>query len=315
MATQTPAESSPAEVERSPIEVVESLSDADRAEWLKSGKLPAAPAEDEESAPSTAPEKATAEPEEAEPESAPGKKEESDDEESSRRSPAAERRIKQLLARVKELEDKVQAATPKEAKVERAQKPKLTSFSTIEDYEAAMDVWTQAEIEIKAQEALAKQLADKEKADKDAAIEAANKEIEKQWKAKVTASTKKHADFLEVASKAPLIEKSVADAFILDSEMGAELLYHFGAHPEELERINEIENKISQVRELTKLESKLSESPAPVRKVSGAPKPPSEVGARGTPVEDPVADALANKDFEAYAREQNAKERRARAAR
>lgn len=305
--TTTPVDSSTTQ------ETLNKMTDATRAEWLRTGKLPEH-AEKQESAPAS-PEKAEAKEPAAgdESESAPDK-----DEDEVKLSEKGQRRFKQLLGRIKELEAEVaKSKTAPDKVVEREQKPRITNYDTVDDYEKAMDAWTAKEVEFKAQEALTKERAEKEKADRDSAVEARNKELEKNWRGQVTASTKLHPDFLEVAAKAPLIEGSIPDGYLVHTcECGTELLYYFGQHPEELERINEMENKLAQVRELTKIELKLSSPPATIKEKPKVavitPKPASEVGSRGTPAEDPVTEALKEGDFAKYQREANARERKAR---
>jgi hypothetical protein len=131
----------------------------------------------------------------------------------------------------------------------------------------------------------------------------------------------KHEDFDAVAlnNDLPIKIGTPVDLFLVDSEQGAEVLYYLGQNPEELERIqgkatttkdakgnvqftfNGGLHPLAQVRELTKLELQLSEpkeNPAPPK--TRAPKPPSEVGGRGTQPADTVEAAVRANDFRAF---------------
>lgn len=97
---------------------------------------------------------------------------------------------------------------------------------------------------------------------------------------------------------------------IMDSPIGPQLALHLAEHPEEFQRIYGLHWK-AQLRELGKLEASLSTAPAapappaaPQPKlVTSAPTPPPTLGTRSAEPADPVAAAVARKDFSAF--EQN----------
>lgn len=110
-----------------------------------------------------------------------------------------------------------------------------------------------------------------------------------------------YEDFQEVASTEMPITDAMTDA-IMDMEAGHEVLYHLGQNPEEAERIAEL-RPVSQIRELTKLEAKLTgpkpkAAPKP-KKTTSATEPLKPVkGAGGSrkvdPDEMPMKEYMAN---------------------
>lgn len=132
--------------------------------------------------------------------------------------------------------------------------------------------------------------------------------IAKVWGDRVGKAREKHTDFDAVALNPdlPIKEGSVADAFILDSEHGTEVLYHLGKNPGELERISKL-NPLAQARELFKIEQTFAAPPAPARKPTRAPAPPHEVAGAGTVPPDETEQALEDDDFEAFKEAENRK--------
>lgn len=240
----------------------------------------------------------------------------------------------ELRARVKQLEEELAGkAAPKpvrveEPKVEKREKseprprPEDTNtdgtpkYKDWNEYEDARDSWIRREALVEFREA-------QQKEQREATVTQQNRQIEQSWKKRVDEATGKHADFAEVAldpDKGPgkLIGKgSVVDAWILDSDMGAEILYHFGQNRSDLERYADL-NPIQAARELAKLEARLSGEPskeAPkieIVKTTKAPPPAREVGGRGTAAVDDVQKAVADDDVSAYIAAQNRREIAAR---
>lgn len=173
-------------------------------------------------------------------------------------------------------------------------------------------------------------------------IEATNKTIEQSWRERVVKSREAHADFDEVAlspeGPGKLIQPgSWVDEWLMDSENGAELLYYFGQHPEELLKFQDVDKNFGGTpttrravarRALVRLEDKLvaavekkteetekSEETARAERdevrTTKTPKPASDVGGRGTSLPDPVAAAIAggtDADTARYIQEMNRRE-------
>jgi hypothetical protein len=204
------------------------------------------------------------------------------------------------------------AAAPPPPPAERKEKPEprprpddknadgTPKYKEWNDYEDARDAWLKAEAKREIREDLAKE-------QREQTVQQQNRRIEQSWKERVDKASEKHADFAEVAldrEKGPgkrIGRGSVVDGFILDSELGAEILYHFGKHPEDLERYATL-NPYQAARELTKLETKLAGEPVqtsahtpketPPKEPKRTPPPATDIGGRGTSAVDDVEKAV-----------------------
>ena len=92
---------------------------------------------------------------------------------------------------------------------------------------------------------------------------------------------------------------------MLESESGAEILYHLAKQPAELKRIAAL-SPVSAVREIGKLEAALTKSSsAPENgtpRITGAPKPPPPTGRPSKTSSDTPEEAAKRGDFRAYAK-------------
>jgi hypothetical protein len=283
--------------------------------WQSTGELPAkeiTPLK-EEPAPSTEAQKA-----EPSPKSDPGESPESDD----KYGPGAQKRIKQLLARAKKAEEALAAsardAAPKgpektaESSAPAAEiptlvapeRPKRASFDSDEKYEDALFDWRDKHREYEASKAAA----ERQKTE----IEQQNAKVLESWKARVEKSKESHDDFETVAfaKDLPIPYGSPVDEWVLQSEVGAEMLYHLGSNRDELKRINAL-SRPAQHRELSKLEEKLLGTPEEKQPVKEEPKPkakvvtdalppPRDVGGRFTAAADEEEAALKKDDVGRY---------------
>lgn len=175
-------------------------------------------------------------------------------------------------------------------------------------------------------------------------VEVQNKTIEQSWRERTDKSRELHADYDEVAlaedGPGKLITPgSLIDEWLMDSENGAELLYYFGQHPEELKKFEDVDKNFGGTpttrraaarRALVRLEDKLVAAPEKEKKpsevdaarstaneprVTKAPKPTTDVGGRGTSLPDPVQAAIADGSDAAtsrYIEEQNRRDFKAR---
>lgn len=154
------------------------------------------------------------------------------------------------------------------------------------------------------------------KAQTTAQIQKANQEFEKEWRAKVDVATEKHPDYVELcfskeSPAAKIKTGSALDKAIFKSDQGAELLYHVCSNPEEIDRLQELD-EFDSAQEIFKI--LLSFNPdnsvkAPAPKTTNSKKPPTIVAARGTTPDDPGEKALKERDYATYAAAENAKER------
>jgi hypothetical protein len=320
--TVVQAESSPAPVVQDSSELLASMSREERSEWRATGKTPEPKAQ----------ESATADPSKetksvTEPEAEAGKKPQEQ-----KGAPGAEARIRELIAQKKELERKLQEreTKPEPAKVEtkpveakKDDKPaeyvpldqeKFFADNPDKTYEDYVEARVEHKLEWKAEQ---KSAADA-KADAERKQAEQKKTVEESWKSRVNEAAKKHDDFKEVAGSKEFNDLipagSVLDGWMIDSELGAEILYHYGKNREELTALLAM-SPFKQARALSKLEDKLAEAKpadapekdvvAPAKKVSDAPKPASEVGGRATAPEDEAGAAAKDNDYRRFKAEQD----------
>jgi hypothetical protein len=190
------------------------------------------------------------------------------------------------------------AAPPTQAEWERfkamSDAPKLDQFADYADYQMALAVFV-ADKRHEERSAAATEASTK------ASQEAELGKVAESWRSRVDAATKKHPDFVKVALEAPtdIRPGSVIDAFILERETGAEVLYYLQSHKADVARIGAL-SQLQQVAELLKIEASLAAPPP--KHVSDAPEPVPTVGARPTEPSDPIAGAIARGDVAGYRR-------------
>jgi hypothetical protein len=222
----------------------------------------------------------------------------------------AEKRIKSLLSDNKLLKQRLSqfekpALAKPEASLEAAkdpQRPDPKKFETLDEYFEALS-------DYKVNLALSgerKRVATEQQQSQQQHQMRVERE---QWNSKVGEARKKHADFDTIALNPdlPVAEGSAIDWWVMNSEHGTEMLYHYGQHPDQLEALNQL-SPIEAARELAKLEVSLltPSKPAPAA-IPKAPRPPSEANPNGKA--DPLAAALQAGDFSTYRRLKDAEER------
>ena len=297
-------------------------SPAQREHWNETGEAPEPPKKKQEPEPAATPAKeAKSEPEgksaaESETASKQGKKERRPGEKLS-----AEERIAQLTAKNRELEgelhverERSRKPEPKSA-TEEAKQPEtpkrpnpFTWKGTAEEYESAMELWEGHQKSLAVQEF-----------QRNEAARAQNQKLQGQLdevKAKYPdAEDKIKATF---ASFSEVQFPGVIRAMLDDSECLPELMYVLS---DEKTRSNFIEtaakNPGKAIRVLAQMEADIKQSASsktaeatsdpkpPAEPKPRAPKPPSEVGGRGTAAEDELHSAAKANDFRTFEAEQN----------
>lgn len=177
--------------------------------------------------------------------------------------------------------------------------PKVDQFESYEDYSIALGLFV---ADTREAEKAAKATADQTKADADRVLG----EVTASWRTKVDAARKVYADFDAVALQAPTTIRpgSVIDAWILESDKGAEVLYYLQKHPEQVARIDAL-SQINAARALTQIESELGKPP--LKTITDAPAPVTAIGKKGSDPVDPIGSAVAKGDFAAFRREKRAR--------
>lgn len=317
------------------------LTDSQRDTWLQTGELPSDKKEAESSetakktdGDSTSKKASSSDAPRAE-ETAEGAEKKAvesattDEQEPEEKGGEAQKRIKELAAETKSLKARLAQLERPPAKAEPAggdtkvseTKAEVKPEPKAEDYET-LDEYIAAKIEWGVDQGLSK--ADQKRAEAAAKTELESKQREAQDRLNKTFDhgKKSHADFEEKALDPDLkiLEGSVFDRWLMDPDMTpetrAELMYHYGTHREDLNKLNAM-TPFNATRELTRLEatlqkppasSKADSKPAADKKVSAAPPPGSEVGSKGSPTEDPRAKAIADGDAAAYMELENRRE-------
>lgn len=90
------------------------------------------------------------------------------------------------------------------------------------------------------------------------------------WEAKVSKAEDKYEDFEEKVGK--LDPRNPVVLSIMESDMGAEIAYHLGSHVDEAKKIFSL-SPASAIREIGKLEARLSSTPEKPKTPSKAPAP------------------------------------------
>lgn len=324
--------------ESTPTEILKSMSPAERKEWRISGKTPEIPPKKEtpktevtEAASSTAA-KETTEPAKAEPSAASVTAKEEP------KPKGAEARIKELLSENKRLlaeaEELRKRPVAAPAKVEEVAKPRRNDvdpktgqalFATDDAFEDALDKYLSTKIKAESRREF-------EESQRQTRLAEQNRITTKRWENALKIATEKHPDFATVLDIGDEGDKKnvfrnkdlktiktngVLDAWILDSDIGAIILYHLAKNPSEIERIQGL-SPFSAARELTKLEDKLSGTPEPEKKdtkvessspkVSSAPAPAASVSGRATAPVDETEAAVKAEDFSRFRKSANAEE-------
>ena len=278
------------------------LSPAERVEWRKTGTIPDAPAASSTASPA-APAAATAAT--SEPASEPA---ESDPD----YKPKTAKRIKDLLAEIERLKAApAQAPKPAVRPAPAAAVPASTIVKPDPEkftYGTADPDYLEALTDFKVAKTLETERAATAETARRQQTEDQIAEVNRSWTERRTAAEAKYSDFGAVAL-APfkpgfeIPSGSVIDAWILESEHGADVLYALMKNPAEIRRINSLKPH-QQARELTLLEQKAT---APPKTITSAPDPGPTLGVRAGDPASTSARAIKKGDFSAYAAEENRK--------
>jgi len=168
--------------------------------------------------------------------------------------------VSKRLARERRKWDREQSLKAQPAKADAA----------LPDREADPDAYAEALATRKAEELLAKREAEREQM---ALLEAYHEREE--------AARDKYDDFEQVAYNNSLPITTVMAQTIQASDLGPDIAYFLGSNPKEAERISRLPQFL-QAKEIGKIEAKMADSPAPVKKTTSAPPPIKPVTAKGT---------------------------------
>lgn len=310
------ADEQAATMTEAPADQLGSLSHEQHHDWLLTGKLPEAKKEASPSSPAAeTPEADTPEVDAAESETAKTPEIET-------RRAKTERRFKELLADQQKLKAEIaelragKAAETKTAPAAESQPPeKSTAKSKLQEKIDAINAndskYSTYEEKVIA---IAEAVADDRFEQRDAAHQRQSEATERTKRLDVSkeAARSAHKDFDDVIKdlgKADVVAPgSVIEAWILDSDVGGELMYYFGQNREELDKIKSM-NPFAQSRALTRLEDKFTSQSAPVKTETKAPPAPRELGSGATAPKDDLEAAVKDGDAGRYIQEANRRDR------
>src|SRR5437867_4433559 len=209
-------------------------------------------------------------------------------------TPVSVPRIQQLTARLRAAEaerDALKARTSESvAPIPRAvppppvaatPKPTPDQFTDYSEYVEALSDW-------KTDQKIAAWEAKRQEAEQARAAELDRQRLTKSWTERVTAAKAKYPDFQEVAleSDTAIPQGSLIDAWILEDETGADVLYYLQQHPDEVQTILN-QSVLQQAKSLALLAQRFNGSPsrtaaaatgsAPAPSSTPTPRPPNPV--------------------------------------
>ena len=193
-----------------------------------------------------------------------------------RREAEAKARADLAERRAQELEAKFNA--PKLVEGE----PKIDQFSDIEEYAKAKADW-------KAQEAVKEHEARR----RHESARSEHQKVLRDWEDKVADAGEKYDDFDQVVGK--FVPNSYWGFAMAEADNGADIAYYLSKNPKELQRITALAPR-SQIREIGKLEAKLSATPATPKQPSKAPAPITPVSGTAQP-ESGIRDGMSFEEF------------------
>lgn len=219
-----------------------------------------------------------------------------------KRAKEAERIAEERQTRIAELEQKLNGGKPEaaakpasaataEGKPAKPEAPKLKDFDSYDAFHEATEKYLASLPDYY------EQLSDWQQGQRDArrqqeAAAAKQREtataVNKAWADRETQGREKYEDYDEIAHSKDLPISDGMAAAIMESELGHEIAYYLGSHPEEAKRIAKLP-VASQIRELGKIEAKFSTEASPATTkpaVSKAPPPGKPVRAGTTPKVD-----------------------------
>ncbi len=231
----------------------------------------------------------------------------------------------EVVEQPKAEEPKVLRARPKPEDLDNGQ-PK---YKTWEAYEDDLLDWNRERIFSELDERSTKKTQETQ-------IEQVNKAIESSWNERVEKARVAHPEDFDDALQSEIVKLiqpgSIVDEWVLDSELGAELLYFFHHNPAEFKKFENIKGptpgarRATARRMLVAIEGKLApaekvadgeeiieltEKPKPAKeesRISKTPPPSREVGGRGAAPTDRARAAVANDDTGSYIDEMNRRE-------
>jgi len=188
----------------------------------------------------------------------------------------AEERVKQLLQENKTLKRQLRGRTaPPEKPLEKPKKPVQDDFESYDDFQAALDAYPQKV----AQYEIQRDRLERQKQSQAAAEKERDEQIKQVWNTRAAKTLERHpdADFKQAITDVD--PNAALEQFLLDSEIGPDVVLHLQANPDLAEELRELE-PMATVRRALALEAELL-AEIQGMKPKPKPKPPLYVGANG----------------------------------
>ena len=180
-----------------------------------------------------------------------------------RRIDRATKRAAEAEAKAAELERKIQSLESQRTVPADPTAPKMSDFTDIEEYAVAVK-----------KHGIEQDRKERESKQQQEQTETAKSKLVRDWAERSAEAEDEHEDYAEkVGDLQPTTPWAIA---IMESDIGPKVAYFLGTHLKEAQRIIAL-SPVSQIREIGKLEAKLSAQPEAPKKPSQAPKPISPV--------------------------------------
>lgn len=153
--------------------------------------------------------------------------------------------------------------------------PKIEDFQDFESYLNARDAFLTQKLK-------GETIAEYEQRQKAETVQRERQKTLDAYQKRVAQAAKEMPDFDDVVYRPDVTISDVMAHTIMESEAGPKIAYYLGTHPEEADRIAEL-SPVSAIRELTRIEDKLSKT-----KATNAPPPTTPVGAKAKAEKDPT---------------------------
>jgi len=224
----------------------------------------------------------------------------------SRRLRAERRRTAELATAQTEARIYKELALAKAAETAASNAPQAPKREDFDDYEKYIDARSDYRYELKRfedKEAERKEARGKPQA---AQKDAVPDDVKKAWEARESAVSKAHTDYREVVND--FVDNDfkrfsgLSADFVMESELGPQILYHLGTHEDIAESIAKL-SPVRQAAELAKLEDQLTKAAA--KKASNAPPPANHTRGGKTFSKDPSK--MSQREYESWRKEQGAR--------
>jgi len=188
------------------------------------------------------------------------------------RAQAAEERLDKFLNSLESAVGKQQEPEPVQNVDLEPTRPNRNDYADPESWETAMLDYSKNYAQWSTRQQLSLWETEQRKQAELRTIEEGHRKAHEVYTERIAKAQEKYADFKEVAQRPDVIVSAPLAVLIHQSEMAPDIQYYLGSHPEEAARIYQLPVPL-QIKELGKIELRLTEAPAPKPAISKAPRP------------------------------------------